>query len=103
MELGKAFEKSLKKQGLQFMLNTGVVSGVNNKANGVTLNLHDKKKGEDKTLEVDVCLVSIGRVPFTEGLGLENTGVQLNERGQVIINDHWQTAVPTIYGIGDVV
>ena len=48
-------------------------------------------------------MVSIGRRPFTDGLGLENTGVTLNERNQVIINDHWQTNVPSIYGIGDAV
>ena len=85
------------------MMKTGVSSGVNNKERGVQLNLENKKNGEQSQLDVDVCLVSIGRRPFTDGLGLENTGVTTNERGQVIINDHWQTNVPSIYGIGDAV
>jgi len=101
-EVGKAFQNSLKKQGLTFMLNTRVNSGVNNKASGVKLNVLNAKKNEESVLDVDVCLVSIGRRPFTQGLGLENTGVQMNERGQIITNDHWQTNVPNIYGIGDV-
>jgi len=71
------------------MMNTGVTSGVNNKERGVQLNLENKKNGEASQLDVDVVLVSIGRRPFTDGLGLENTGVTLNERNQVIINDHW--------------
>jgi len=102
-EVGKAFQNSLKKQGLSFMLNSRVNSGVNNKAAGVKLNVLNAKDNKESELEVDVCLVSIGRRPFTGGLGLENTDVQMNERGQVIINDHWQTSVPHIYGIGDVV
>lgn len=101
-EVGKAFQNSLKKQGLTFMLNTRVNSGVNNKASGVKLNVLNAKKNEESVLDVEVCLVSIGRRPFTQGLGLENTGVQMNERGQIITNDHWQTNVPNIYGIGDV-
>lgn len=88
-EVGKAFHQALKKQGLTFMLNSRVASGVNNKANGVTLNVLNAKDNKETALDVDVCLVSIGRRPFTGGLGLENTGVQMNDRGQVIINDHW--------------
>ena len=88
-EIGKAFQNSLKKQGLTFMLNSRVASGVNNKANGVSLNVLNAKDNKETKLDVDVCLVSIGRRPFTDGLGLENTGVTMNERGQVITNDHW--------------
>jgi len=102
-EVGKAFQNSLKKQGLQFALNTKVNSGVNRKGQGVKLNLFNTKDNKEVALDVDVCLVSIGRHPFTGGLGLENTGVQVNDRGQVVINDHWQTKVPHIYAIGDVV
>ena len=64
-EVGKAFQNSLKKQGLTFMLNTRVNSGVNNKASGVKLNVLNSKKNEESVLDVDVCLVSIGRRPFT--------------------------------------
>jgi len=66
---------SLKKQGIKFLMNTRVNSGVNNKANGVSINLLNAKTNEESKLDVDVCLVSIGRHAFTDGLGLENTGV----------------------------
>ena len=88
-EVGKAFHQSLKKQGILFKMNTKVGSGVNNKENGVQLNLVGSKDGAESQLDVDVVLVSIGRHAFTGGLGLENTDVEMNERGQVVINDHW--------------
>lgn len=102
-EIGKAFTNCLKKQGLSFAFNTKVNSGVNKKEKGVSLNLFNTKDNKDVTLDVDVCLVSIGRHAYTGGLGLENTDVQVNDRGQVVINNHWQTKVPSIYAIGDVV
>lgn len=89
VEVGKAFHQSLKKQGIKFAMNTKVNSGTNNKENGVKLNLVGSKDGKETVLDVDVCLVSIGRHAFTGGLGLENTDVQMNDRGQVIINDTW--------------
>lgn len=103
VEVGRAFQNCLKKQGLKFALNTKVSSGVNKKADGVKLHLASSKDGTPSELDVDVVLVSIGRHAFTGGLGLENTGVKTNDRGQVIINDTWQSDVPHIYGIGDVV
>ena len=102
VEIGKAFQQTLKKQGLKFHLNTKVLNGENNKENGVKVNLEDKS-GNKSTIDCNVCLVSIGRHAFTEGLQLEKTGIDTNERGQVQINDHWQTKVPSIYAIGDVV
>lgn len=61
------------------------------------------KKGEEVTFEGDYCLVSVGRKPYTEGLGLEKAGVDLDERGRVKVNDHLQTNVSNIYAIGDVI
>ena len=90
VEVGKAFHQSLKKQGLKFNMNTKVTSGVNNREKGVVLNLENAKNGEKSVLDVDVVLVSIGRHAFTDGLGLENTtGIQMNDRGQIITNDTW--------------
>lgn len=89
VEVGKAFHNSLKKQGIKFAMNTKCASGVNNREKGVSLNLTDLKKNVDSVLDVDVVLVSIGRHAFTGGLGLETTSVAMNDRGQVIINDHW--------------
>jgi len=102
VEIGKAFQQTLKKQGLKFHLNTKVLNGENNKADGVKVNLEDKQ-GNKSTIDCNVCLVSIGRHAFTGGLQLDKTGIDTNERGQVQINDHWQTKVPSIYAIGDVV
>ena len=102
-EVGKAFQNSLKKQGLIFHLNTKVINGENRKADGVKINLEGAKDGKKTTIECDVALVSIGRHAYTEGLNLDKAGLTANERGQIPINNHWQTSVPNIYAIGDVV
>lgn len=103
IEVGKAFQNCLKKQGLKFHLNTRVVNGENNKASGVKVNLESVKDGSKSVIDCNVCLVSIGRHAFTGGLGLDKTGITTNDRGQVVINDHWQTSVPNIFAIGDAV
>ncbi|AQX07450.1 dihydrolipoyl dehydrogenase [Elizabethkingia occulta] len=99
--LSKELQKTLKKQGMKFMLSTAV-SGVERNGDTVKVTAKDKK-GEDVVVEGDYCLVSVGRRPYTDGLGLEKAGVELDERGRVKTNDHLQTNVPNIYAIGDVV
>lgn len=99
--LSKELQKTLKKQGMKFMLSTAV-SGVDRNGDTVKVTAKDKK-GEDVVVEGDYCLVSVGRRPYTDGLGLEKAGVELDERGRVKTNDHLQTNVPNIYAIGDVV
>lgn len=99
--LSKELQKVLKKQGIKFMLSTAV-SGVESNGDSVKVTAKDKK-GEEVTIEGDYCLVSVGRKPYTEGLGLENAGVELDERGKVKTNGHLQTNVSNIYAIGDVV
>ncbi|MBS1549213.1 MAG: dihydrolipoyl dehydrogenase [Bacteroidetes bacterium] len=99
--LSKELQKVLKKQGMKFELSTAV-SAV--ERNGDTVKVTAKnKKGEEVTFEGDYCLVSVGRKPFTDGLGLEKVGVELDERGRVKTNDHLQTNIANIYAIGDVV
>ncbi len=99
--LSKELTKVLKKQGMKFMLSTGVQSV---ERNGDTVKITAKdKKGEEVALEGDYVLVSVGRKPYTEGLSLENAGVELDERGRVKVNEHLQTNVANIYAIGDVV
>ena len=100
-EIGKSFQNTLKKQGMKFMLNTRVVDGVNHGEKGVTIKLHDKKKDKEFEEHTDIALISIGRHAFTGGLQLEKAGLETNERGVIPTNDHWQTKVPHIYGIGD--
>lgn len=99
--LSKELTKVLKKQGMKFMLSTGVQS-VERNGDSVKIIAKDKK-GEEVSVEGDYVLVSVGRKPFTEGLGLEKAGVELDERGRVKVNDHLQTNVANIYAIGDVV
>lgn len=99
--LSKELTKVLKKQGMKFMLSTGVQS-VERNGDSVKVTAKDKK-GEEVSVEGDYVLVSVGRKPYTEGLGLENAGVDLDERGRVKVNEHLQTNVANIYAIGDVV
>lgn len=99
--LSKELQKVLKKQGMKFELSTAV-SKVENNGNDVTV-IATNKKGEEVTFEGDYVLVSVGRKPYTEGLGLENAGVELDERGKVKVNAHLQTNIPNIYAIGDVI
>lgn len=72
-------------------------------ANGCKVEVEPAEGGERKTLEADVVLVSTGRRPYTQGLQLEKAGLQANKFGRIEINPHWQTKVPHIYAIGDVV
>jgi dihydrolipoamide dehydrogenase len=71
------------------MLNTGLNGGVNNKENGVTCTLENKKTGKTEELTADVVLLSIGRKPYTDGLTLENAGLEIGERGMIDINKTW--------------
>ena len=99
--LSKELQKSLKKQGLKFFTNHKVTSVTNN-GGGVTITA-DNKKGEQVTFEGDYSLISVGRIPFTDGLGLQTIGLKTTERGQIETNAHLQTNIPNIYAIGDVV
>lgn len=99
-ELGKELQKVLTKHlGFEFFFQHKVQSA-SVKGKEVTLKALDKDNKE-VTITGDYCLVSVGRKPYTEGLGLENAGVALNQRGQIEVNDHLQTNVPNIYAIGD--
>jgi len=100
-DVSKELQKVLKKQGMKFAISHGVTS-VERNGDEVLVKATDKK-GREVEFTGDYCLVAVGRKPFTEGLGLENAGVQLNERNQVEVNDHLQTSVSNIYAIGDVV
>lgn len=101
-EVSKQFQKTLEKQGFEFKLSTKVTGAKKTKA-GVTLTVEPAAGGDAETIKGDVVLVSIGRRPYTEGLGLEDLGVRMDERGRVIVNEQWQTNVPNIYAIGDVI
>ena len=99
--LSKELMKVMKKQRVKFYLSHGV-NKVSRKGKEVTVTATDKK-GANHDFKGDYCLVSVGRRPHTEGLNAQAAGVQLNERGQVEVNEHLQTTAPNIYAIGDVV
>ncbi|MFZ4632683.1 MAG: dihydrolipoyl dehydrogenase [Saprospiraceae bacterium] len=95
--------KSLKNLGMQFHLRHAVTEVIPGKTK-VTVTAKSRDD-ESKTLnwDVDYCLVAIGRQPYTESLGLENIGLQTDEKGRIPVDEHLQTAVPGIYAIGDVI
>ncbi|HIE44971.1 MAG TPA: dihydrolipoyl dehydrogenase, partial [Flavobacteriaceae bacterium] len=99
--LSKELQKSLRKQKIKFYTSHKVTS-VKTSTKEVVITA-ENKKGETVEFKGDYCLVSVGRRPFTDGLGLENAGVKLTERGQIETNNHLQTNVKNIYAIGDVV
>jgi len=101
LEVAKQFQRLLEKQGFKFHLGHKV-TGVDKTGAGVKATIEPASGGETQTLEADVVLVAIGRRPYTESLGLEAIGVQ-TERGQVVIDDRFETNVKGIYAIGDVV
>ena len=99
--MGKELQKVLKKEGFEMYL-SHKVTAVERKGKNVTVKA-ENKKGELMELKGDYCLVSIGRKPYTEGLGLENAGVKVTDRGQIETDGHLRTNVDNIYAIGDVV
>lgn len=98
--MGKELQKATKKLGMDFYLGHKVTS-VENKGKEVLLKAEDKS-GKVLELKGDYCLVSIGRRPFTDGLGLDKVGIE-TVKGQIPVDDHLKTKVDTIYAIGDVV
>ncbi len=101
-DLSKQAQKLLAKQGLEFNL-SAKVTGVEKTATGAKVTFEPVAGGEAQVLDADIVLVSTGRKPYTEGLGLEAVGVALDNRGRVEIDGHFKTNVPGIYAIGDVV
>ncbi|MGD0188700.1 MAG: dihydrolipoyl dehydrogenase [Roseiarcus sp.] len=100
-EVGKQFQRMLERQGFKFHL-AHKVTHVDKAGTSAKATIEPVAGGAPITLEADVVLVSIGRRPYTEGLGLEALGVAM-ERGQVVIDAHFSTNVPGVYAIGDVV
>ena len=102
LEVAKNFQRLLQKQGFTFMLSSKVTAA---KVQGdkVQLTVEPATGGEVKALEADIVLVAVGRVAFTDGLGLDEVGVKRDAKGRVEIGEHFETTVPGIYAIGDVV
>ncbi len=101
-EIQKAFQKSLEKQGIKFVLGAAV-SGVDASGADLKVNYTLRKDNSTASLEADVVLLAVGRRAFTAGLGLEAVGVALDERGRVKTDGHGRSNVPGIWAIGDVI
>ncbi len=101
-EVAKQFQRLLGKQGFDFRLGSKV-TGVAKSGKGASVTFEPVKGGDAETVEADAVLIATGRKPYTEGLGLSEAGVELDERGRVKTDGHLRTNVPGIYAIGDVV
>jgi dihydrolipoamide dehydrogenase len=101
-EVARQFQRILEKQGFKFKLGAKVTA-VDTSGKMLGAKVEPAAGGAQETIEADVVLVCIGRVPYTEGLGLQQVGVALDNRGRVQIDSHFSTNVKGIYAIGDVV
>ncbi|HBV00437.1 FAD-dependent oxidoreductase, partial [Thalassospira lucentensis] len=101
-ELVKQTQRIFAKQGLEFKLGHKV-TGAKSTKSGVTLTVEPSKGGDAEEIKTDVVLVAIGRRPFITGLGLDKAGVELDERGRVKTDEHFQTNVGGIFAIGDAI
>jgi dihydrolipoamide dehydrogenase len=100
--LGKELQKVLQKQGMEFYLGHKV-TGATTKGKEVTVTF-DAPNGDKKELKGDYCLVAVGRIAYTDSLGLDKIGITVEERGRKIsVDEHMQTSVPGVYAIGDVI
>jgi dihydrolipoamide dehydrogenase len=101
-EVAKALQRVLEKQGIAFKLGTKVVK-VETKGRNVKLTLEPAQGGKSDTLECDVVLVAVGRVPNTQGLGLAELGAKTDNHGRIVVDKQYETSLPSIYAIGDVI
>ena len=101
-EICRQAQRIFEKQGIIFRLGSKVTA-VDASGKKLKVKIEPAKGGDAQMLEADVVLVSIGRVPYTEGLGLKEAGVVLDERGRVGVDDHFKTNVDGIYAIGDAI
>lgn len=101
-ELSSELQKVLTKQGMIFKLKTKVRS-IEKSKRGLEVSIESSEGGDLDALEADVALVSIGRRPYTEGLGLSELGVEIDGKGFVLVNDDYQSKVAGVFAIGDVI
>ncbi|WP_370162029.1 dihydrolipoyl dehydrogenase [Limimaricola soesokkakensis] len=101
-EVARNFQKILTKQGLKFVLGSAV-QGVTVEGDQATVTWKSRKDDSEDNLTADCVLVATGRKPYVDGLGLEELGVEMTDRGQIKIDDHFKTSVDGVYAIGDAV
>jgi dihydrolipoamide dehydrogenase len=101
-EVARQFQRLLEKQGISFKL-ASKVTGIDTKEAVLKAAVEPAAGGAALVIEADVALIAIGRVPYTDGLGLEALGLGLDHRGRIPVDEHFATAIPGIYAIGDVI
>lgn len=102
LDVRKQMRRTMKKQKMKLKLSTKVTSAERD-ANGVSITVESIKNGESETLQAEVVLVAIGRIPYSKGLGLDDVGVATDERGFIQVDENFKTSVGGIYAIGDVI
>eukprot|EP00122_Pirum_gemmata_P004429 Pgem_evm1s4023 len=101
-DVAKTFQRILKKQNMNFKLGTKVM-GAQKEGGKVSVQVESAKGGKAETLEADVVLVSVGRRPYSDQLGLENVGIQTDKMGRVGVNNMFESSCPGVYAIGDLI
>ena len=101
-EIARSFQRILEKQGIKFRLASKVI-GIDQKGKTLKISIESAAGGKAEILEADVTLIAIGRVPYTEGLGLAEAGVKLDNKKRIIVDARFKTNVEGIYAIGDVI
>ena len=101
-DVAKTFQRTLKKQGIEFQLGAAV-QGVEVKNNKAKVTYKLRKDDSEHVEDADCVLVATGRKPFTDGLGLSELGIEMEQRGQIKTDAHWATSVKGIYAIGDAI
>lgn len=101
-DVAKSFQRILEKQGFTFRLSSKVTSVTKSKG-GVSVAIEPASGGAAETVGADVVLVAVGRTPYTEGLGLETTGIALDAKKRIVVNDRFETSVAGVFAIGDVI
>jgi len=100
MDISKQFQRIMTKQGMKFKLNTKV-TGAKKEGGKISVSVEGVKDGKTEDLEADVLLVCVGRRPYTSNLGLEELGIELDNRGRIPVNSRFQSVLPNVYAIGD--
>ena len=101
-EVRRQAQRLFEKQGMTFKLSSKVTA-VESSGKRLKVTIEPAKGGAAETVEADIVLVAIGRVPYTDGLGLREAGVKLDERGRIVVDHYYATSVPGIWAIGDVI
>jgi dihydrolipoyl dehydrogenase len=102
LDVARSFQRLLEKQGIGFKLSSKVTA-IDASGRKLKASVEPAAGGKAETIEADVALIAIGRVPYTQGLGLDGAGVTLDNRGRVAVDAHFATNVSGIYAIGDVI